>query len=62
MNLEEIIKNTIIQKAGPIGFDEFMDLALYYPAQGYYSGGAQKFGEQGDRTGNFEWNTRGDYC
>ncbi len=48
MNLEEIIKNTIIQKAGPIGFDEFMDLALYYPAQGYYSGGAQKFGEQGD--------------
>ncbi|RUM78572.1 MAG: SAM-dependent methyltransferase [Candidatus Thioglobus sp.] len=48
MSLEEIIKNTIIQKAGPIGFDEFMDLALYYPAQGYYSGGAQKFGEQGD--------------
>jgi SAM-dependent MidA family methyltransferase len=48
MNLEEIIKNTIIQKSGPIGFDEFMDLALYYPAQGYYSGGAQKFGEQGD--------------
>ncbi|MCS5586336.1 MAG: SAM-dependent methyltransferase [Gammaproteobacteria bacterium] len=25
-----------------------MDLALYYPAQGYYSGGAQKFGERGD--------------
>ena len=48
MSLEEIIKNTIIQKASPIGFDEFMDLALYYPAQGYYSGGAQKFGEQGD--------------
>ena len=48
MNLEEIIKNTIIQKASPIGFDEFMDLALYYPTQGYYSGGAQKFGEQGD--------------
>lgn len=48
MNLEEIIKNTIIQKARPIGFDEFMDFALYYPAKGYYSGGAQKFGEQGD--------------
>ena len=27
MNLEEIIKNTIIQKASPISFDEFMDLA-----------------------------------
>ncbi|SMN00905.1 COG1565: Uncharacterized conserved protein [uncultured Candidatus Thioglobus sp.] len=48
MELEQIIKNTIIQKASPIGFDEFMDLALYYPAKGYYSGGAQKFGEQGD--------------
>jgi NAD(P)-dependent dehydrogenase (short-subunit alcohol dehydrogenase family) len=23
-------------------------LALYYPAKGYYSGGAQKFGEKGD--------------
>ncbi len=48
MNLEQIIKNTIIQKAEPIGFDEFMNLALYYPAKGYYSGGAQKFGEKGD--------------
>lgn len=48
MSLEEIIKNTIIQKSEPIGFDEFMDLALYYPAKGYYSAGAQKFGEQGD--------------
>jgi SAM-dependent MidA family methyltransferase len=38
----------IIQKAEPIGFDEFMNLALYCPAKGYYSGGAQKFGEKGD--------------
>lgn len=48
MNLEKIIKNTITQKAEPIGFDEFMNLALYYPAKGYYTGGSQKFGEQGD--------------
>lgn len=48
MQIEDIIKNTIIQKAEPIGFDEFMNLALYYPAKGYYTGGAQKFGEQGD--------------
>ncbi|CAC9452598.1 SAM-dependent methyltransferase, MidA [uncultured Gammaproteobacteria bacterium] len=48
VNLEQIIKNTIIQKAEPIGFDEFMNLALYYPTKGYYSGGRQKFGEQGD--------------
>jgi SAM-dependent MidA family methyltransferase len=48
MNLQKIIKNTIIQKTEPIGFDEFMNLALYYPAKGYYSSGAQKFGKQGD--------------
>lgn len=48
MDLERTIKNTIIQKAKPIGFDEFMNLALYYPAKGYYTGGSQKFGEQGD--------------
>lgn len=48
MKLEKIIKDIIIQKAEPIGFDEFMNLALYYPAKGYYTGGSQKFGEQGD--------------
>ncbi len=48
VSLEKIIKNTIIQKSEPIGFDEFMNLALYYPAKGYYSSGEQKFGERGD--------------
>jgi SAM-dependent MidA family methyltransferase len=48
VKLEKIIKDIIIQKSEPIGFDEFMNLALYYPAKGYYTGGAQKFGEQGD--------------
>ncbi len=48
MTLEEIIKNTIIQNDAPIGFDEFMDLALYYPALGYYRSGLEKFGEKGD--------------
>ena len=48
MNLEQTIKNTIIQKAEPIGFDEFMELALYSPVLGYYRSGSQKFGEQGD--------------
>jgi SAM-dependent MidA family methyltransferase len=33
---------------GWIGFDRFMDLALYAPAMGYYSGGAHKFGAAGD--------------
>jgi len=48
MNLDEIIKNTIIQNQAPIGFDEFMQLALYYPHLGYYRSGLEKFGEKGD--------------
>lgn len=48
MSLEQIIKNTIIQNAGPISFDEFMDLALYHPTLGYYRSGLEKFGEKGD--------------
>ena len=48
MTLKQIIKDTIMQKSSPIGFDEFMDMALYYPGLGYYSSGLPKFGEQGD--------------
>lgn len=48
MSLEQIIKNTIVQNASPIGFDEFMDLALYHPTLGYYRSGLEKFGEKGD--------------
>ncbi len=33
---------------GWIGFDRFMELALYTPGMGYYSGGARKFGAAGD--------------
>ncbi|MGI9308336.1 MAG: class I SAM-dependent methyltransferase [Gammaproteobacteria bacterium] len=33
---------------GRIGFDTFMDLALYAPGLGYYSAGSAKFGEAGD--------------
>lgn len=33
---------------GWINFSEFMNIALYQPALGYYSGGSQKFGEKGD--------------
>jgi len=38
-----------IESAGGwIGFDRFMELALYAPGMGYYSGGARKFGAAGD--------------
>jgi SAM-dependent MidA family methyltransferase len=33
---------------GYIGFDRYMEMALYYPGLGYYTGGLQKFGQQGD--------------
>ena len=33
---------------GWIGFDRFMEIALYAPGMGYYSGGAHKFGAAGD--------------
>jgi len=35
---------------GWLSFERFMDLALYAPLVGYYSGGAQKFGVGGDFT------------
>jgi SAM-dependent MidA family methyltransferase len=35
---------------GWLSFERFMDLALYAPLVGYYSGGAQKFGPSGDFT------------
>ena len=35
---------------GWLAFERFMDLALYAPALGYYSGGAQKLGADGDFT------------
>jgi SAM-dependent MidA family methyltransferase len=37
-----------ISTHGPITFARFMQMALYSPGLGYYSGGAQKFGSQGD--------------
>lgn len=45
------LKNLIvskIQEKGFISFEEYMKLALYAPGLGYYSGGAVKFGKEGD--------------
>ncbi|HEY2463946.1 MAG TPA: SAM-dependent methyltransferase [Steroidobacteraceae bacterium] len=40
-----------IQAAGGwLSFERFMELALYAPGSGYYSGGAQKLGKDGDFT------------
>ena len=36
------------KQGGSIAFSQFMQMALYLPGLGYYSGGLQKFGEAGD--------------
>ncbi len=42
------IAETIDAEGGWIPFSRFMELALYAPGLGYYSGGARKFGPAGD--------------
>ncbi len=47
-SLSQKIQGQIAQSNGWIGFDEFMNLALYSPGLGYYCSGATPFGPQGD--------------
>ena len=42
--LEQHIAQAIAAANGWIGFDQFMQLALYQPGLGYYSGGLPKIG------------------
>ena len=46
--LRDLIAQKIVAAGGWISFAEFMHIALYAPRLGYYSGGAQKFGKEGD--------------
>lgn len=46
--LAHAIQLEIERRQGHIGFDRFMEMALYEPGLGYYSAGASKFGGQGD--------------
>jgi SAM-dependent MidA family methyltransferase len=46
--LVQRISDEINQAGGWIGFNRFMERALYAPGMGYYSGGAHKFGAAGD--------------
>lgn len=46
--LSQRIAAEIDAAGGWIGFARFMELALYAPGMGYYSGGARKFGAAGD--------------
>ena len=46
--LSQLIRAEIAALGGWITFSRFMELALYQPGLGYYSGGARKFGAGGD--------------
>jgi SAM-dependent MidA family methyltransferase len=48
--LQAHIANDIRHNSGWISFSRFMELALYTPGLGYYSGGAAKIGKDGDFT------------
>ena len=48
--LQQLIAAEIAQQSGAITFARFMELALYAPRLGYYSGGAAKLGKDGDFT------------
>jgi SAM-dependent MidA family methyltransferase len=48
MKLEDIISQSIHENGKPIGFDVFMNFALYSPELGYYRSSANIFGYQGD--------------
>jgi len=47
MELAAIIKQRI-HDGGPISFYDFMEMALYYPGLGYYTGPKDKIGRTGD--------------
>jgi len=46
--LVDVIAARIETRGGVIGFDEYMQMALYEPGLGYYSAAASKFGAPGD--------------
>ncbi|MGH8806783.1 MAG: class I SAM-dependent methyltransferase [Noviherbaspirillum sp.] len=49
-SLHHLIANDIRRNSGWISFAQYMELVLYAPGLGYYSGGAVKLGKDGDFT------------
>ena len=43
-SLQKHIAGAIEAAGGWIGFDQFMEMALYTPGWGYYASGSRKFG------------------
>lgn len=55
IQLQKVIARDVAQHGGRLSFARFMELALYTPGLGYYSGGSQKFGAAGDFITAPEW-------
>lgn len=51
--LIDVIRERIAAAGGWLPFDRYMDLALYTPGLGYYSGGAMKFGKRAEDGSDF---------
>lgn len=51
--LSALICERIAEAGGWLPFDRYMDLALYAPGLGYYSGGATKFGRRAEDGSDF---------
>ncbi|MDR5755397.1 SAM-dependent methyltransferase [Caballeronia sp. LZ035] len=51
--LTGLIRERIAAAGGWLPFDRYMDLVLYAPGFGYYSGGAMKFGRRGEDGSDF---------
>lgn len=49
----DLVQKKIIASGGWIDFADFMQMALYMPALGYYSGGSQKFASLSNGGGDF---------
>jgi len=47
MALSDIVVEKI-RKEGPLSFHDFMEMALYYPGQGYYTSEGERLGHGGD--------------
>jgi SAM-dependent MidA family methyltransferase len=51
--LTALIRERMADAGGWLPFDRYMELALYAPGLGYYSGGAMKFGRRADDGSDF---------
>ncbi|EJN09787.1 class I SAM-dependent methyltransferase [Herbaspirillum sp. YR522] len=49
-SLQQLVADDIVAAGGWISFERYMELVLYAPRLGYYSGGAAKLGKDGDFT------------